>query len=47
LRPVSLQTIRECYRDYTRKSLEEFGSFVEQLSGVRLARQGDDVQTNS
>src|SRR5213079_338807 len=32
--PVSLQTIANAYRDYTRKSFEEFGSFVEQLSGV-------------
>src|SRR6266404_2021502 len=27
--PVSLQTIANAYRDYTRKSMEEFGSFVE------------------
>jgi hypothetical protein len=33
--PVSLQTIANAYRDYTRKSFEEFGSFVEQLTGAR------------
>lgn len=33
--PVSLQTIASAYRDFTRKSIEDFGSFVEQLSGVR------------
>jgi hypothetical protein len=32
---VSLQTIANAYRDYTRKSFEEFGSFVEQLTGAR------------
>src|SRR5437588_5966443 len=33
--PVSLQTIANAYRDYTRKSFEEIGSFVEQLRGAR------------
>ena len=33
--PVSLQTIANAYRDYTRKSFEDFGSFFEQLSGAR------------
>jgi hypothetical protein len=33
--PVSLQTIANAYRDYTRKSIADFGSFVEQLSGAR------------
>jgi hypothetical protein len=42
--PVSLQTIADAYRDYTRKSLEEFGSFVEQLSGVRSLDKAMTVQ---
>jgi hypothetical protein len=45
LAPVSLQTIANAYRDYTRKSLEEFGSFVEQLSGVRSLDKAMTVQT--
>jgi hypothetical protein len=44
LTPVSLQTIANAYRDYTRKSLEEFGSFVEQLSGVRSLDKAMTVQ---
>ena len=43
--PVSLQTIANAYRDYTRKSIEEFGSFVEQLSGVRSLDKAMTVQT--
>jgi hypothetical protein len=43
--PVSLQTIANAYRDYTRKSFEEFGSFVEQLSGVRSLDKAMTVQT--
>jgi hypothetical protein len=43
--PVSLQTIANAYRDYTRKSLEEFGSFVEQLSGVRSLDKAMSVQS--
>jgi hypothetical protein len=43
--PVSLQTIANAYRDYTRKSMEEFGSFVEQLSGVRSLDKAMTVQT--
>ena len=42
---MSLQTIANAYRDYTRKSLEEFGSFVEQLSGVRSLDKAMSVQT--
>jgi hypothetical protein len=42
--PVSLQTIANAYRDYTKKSLEEFGSFVEQLSGVRSLDKAMTVQ---
>jgi hypothetical protein len=45
LTPVSLQTIANAYRDYTRKSLEEFGSFVEQLSGVRSLDKAMTVQS--
>jgi hypothetical protein len=42
---VSLRTIANAYRDYTRKSLEEFGSFVEQLSGVRSLDKAMTVQS--
>jgi len=45
LTPVSLQTIANAYRDYTRKSLEEFGSFVEQLSGARSLDKAMTVQS--
>jgi hypothetical protein len=43
--PVSLQTIANAYRDYTRKSFEEFGSYFEQLSGVRSLDKAMTVQT--
>ena len=43
--PVSLQTIANAYRDYTRKSFEQFGSFFEQLSGVRSLDKAMEVQT--
>ena len=43
--PVSLQTIANAYRDYTRKSFAEFGSFFEQLSGVRSLDKAFEVQT--
>jgi len=43
--PGSLQTIANAYRDYTRKSFEEFGSFVEQLSGVRSLDKAMTVQS--
>jgi len=42
---VSLQTIANAYRDYTRKSFEEFGSFFEQLSGARSLDKAMEVQT--
>lgn len=45
LAPVSLQTIANAYRDYTRRSIEEFGSFVEQLSGARSLDKAMTVQT--
>lgn len=43
--PVSLQTIANAYRDYTRKSFEEFGSFFEQLTGARSLDKAMEVQT--
>jgi phasin family protein len=43
--PVSLQTIANAYREYTRKSIEEFGSFVEQLSGARSIDKAMTVQS--
>jgi hypothetical protein len=43
--PVSLQTIANAYRDYTRKSFEEFGSYFEQLSGARSLDKAMAVQT--
>jgi hypothetical protein len=43
--PVSLQTIANAYRDYTRKSFAEFGSYVEQLSGVRSLDNAVVVQS--
>ena len=43
--PVSLQTIANAYRDYTRKSFEEFGSFVEQLSSARSLDKAMTVQS--
>ena len=42
---VSLQTIANAYRDYTRKSFEQFGSYFEQLSGVRSLDKAMTVQT--
>lgn len=43
--PVNLQTLANAYRDYTRKSFEQFGSFFEQLSGVRSLDKAMEVQT--
>ena len=43
--PVTLQTITNAYRDYTRKSFEDFGSFFEQLSGVRSLEKAMSVHT--
>jgi phasin family protein len=45
LAPVSLQALANAYRDYTRKSIEEFGSFVEQLSGARSLDKAVKVHT--
>jgi phasin protein len=44
--PVSLQTIANAYRDYTRKSFEEIGSYFEQLTGVRSLDKAMKVQTD-
>ena len=43
--PVNLQTIANAYRDYTRKSFEDFGSFFEQLSGARSLDKAMSVHT--
>ena len=43
--PVTLQTITNAYRDYTRKSFEDFGSFFEQLSGARSLDKAMSVHT--
>jgi hypothetical protein len=43
--PISIQTIANAYRDYTRKSLQESGSFVEKLMGVRSFDKAMEVQT--
>ena len=43
--PVNLQTIANAYRDYTRKSFEDFGSFFEQLSGARSLEKAMSVHT--
>jgi len=42
--PVNMQTIANAYRDYTRKSFEAFGSYVEQLSGARSFDKAMSVQ---
>ena len=43
--PVSIQTIANAYRDYTKKSFQETGSFVEKLMAVRSFDKGIEVQT--
>jgi hypothetical protein len=42
--PISLQTIANAYGDYTRKSLDETRSFVEQLTGVRSLDKAIEIQ---
>jgi hypothetical protein len=42
---VSLQTIANAYRDYTRKSFEQFGSYFEQLSSIRSLDKAMTLQT--
>ncbi len=44
-RPISIQTIANAYRDYTRKSFQETNSFVEKLMGVRSFDKAIEVQT--
>jgi hypothetical protein len=43
--PVSIQTIAKAYRDYTKKSLQETGSFVEKLMAVRSVDKAIEVQS--
>ena len=43
---VNIQTIANAYRDYTRKSLQENRSFVEQLMGARSFDKAVEVQTD-
>jgi hypothetical protein len=43
--PVSIQTIANAYLDYTRKSLQESGSFAGKLMGVRSFDNAIEVQT--
>jgi Phasin protein len=42
--PISFQTIANAYGDYTRKSLEETRSFVEQLAGARSLDKAIEIQ---
>ena len=43
--PISIQTIANAYRDYTKKSFQETGSFVEKLMAVRSFDKAIEVQT--
>ena len=43
--PVSIQTIANAYTDYTKKSFQETGSFVEKLMAVRSFDKAIEVQT--
>ncbi|WP_375787744.1 phasin family protein [Bradyrhizobium sp. Pha-3] len=43
--PVSIQTIANAYRDYTKRSLEETGLFVEKLMAARSFDKANEVQT--
>ena len=43
--PISIQTIANAYRDYTKKSFQETGSFVEKLIAVRSFDKAIEVQT--
>jgi hypothetical protein len=43
--PVSIQAIANAYRDYTKKSLQETGSFVEKLMAVQSFDKAIEVQT--
>jgi hypothetical protein len=44
--PVSLQTIANAYRDYTRKSFEEIGCYFEQLTGARSLDKAMKIQAD-
>jgi hypothetical protein len=44
-RPISIQTIADAYSDYTKKSFQETGSFVEKLMAVRSFDKAIEVQT--
>jgi len=44
-RPISIQTIASAYEDYTKRSLQESRSFVEELMGVRSFDKAIEVQT--
>ena len=43
--PVGYQAISNAYGDYTRKSIEQTGSFFEQLAGVRSFSRAFQLQT--
>ena len=42
--PVNLQTITNAYGDFTRKSIEQTGSFFEQLAGTRSLNRAFELQ---
>jgi hypothetical protein len=42
--PVNLQTITSAYGEFTRKSIEQTGSFFEQLAGVRSLNKAFELQ---
>jgi hypothetical protein len=43
--PVSLQTITNAYGDYTRRSIEQTSSFIEQLAGTRSLSRALELQS--
>jgi hypothetical protein len=43
--PIGIQTLANAYRDYTKKSLQDTGSFVEKLMGVRSLDKAIEIQT--
>jgi hypothetical protein len=43
--PISILTIANAYRNYTKKSFQETGSLVEKLMGVRSFDKAIEVQT--
>ena len=43
--PVGIQTIANAYRNYARKSLQQTGSFAEQLMGARSVDKAIEAQT--